>query len=127
MLQNLICNACLNGHYFKKGAKFTFQSRKRLYNHKCPSVSVSPKPINSLKSSSFITHPSSFSFLHSSFLHLATFKLFSLFRLVDIYIKNLKTILKQMNETMLTLQESEHYYAVRRNLLKLNYLNSIVY
>ena len=40
------------------------------------------KPLNSLKSSSFIIHPSTFIFLHSSFLHSATFKLFSLFILL---------------------------------------------
>ena len=79
----------------------TFQSQKQLYIHKCTSVCSSvhlsvcqsQKPLNSLKSSSFIIHPSTFiilhlSFiihpstfiiLHSSFLHFATFKLFSLF------------------------------------------------
>ena len=60
-----------------------FQSRKRLYNHKClfvcPSVRSSAKPFNSLNSSSFIIHTSSLIILHSSFLHFATFKLFSLF------------------------------------------------
>ena len=51
-----------------------------------PSVRHKSKPINSLKSSYCIIHPSSFiilhsSFitLHSSFLHFVTFKLFSLF------------------------------------------------
>ena len=50
----------------------SFQSRKRLYIHKCPSVRsfVCPsvtKPLNSLKSSSFILHHSSFIIHHSSF------------------------------------------------------------
>ena len=49
-----------------------FQSQKRLYNHKCLFVRPLSKPLNSLKSSSFI-HPSSF------YLHFATFNLFSLF------------------------------------------------
>ena len=43
------------------------------------SVSQSQKPPNSFKSSSFIIHPLTFIILHSSFLHFATFKLFSLF------------------------------------------------
>ena len=50
-----------------------FQSRKRLYNHQClfvrPFVCLSSKPLNSLKSSSFIIHLSSFIILHSSFIH----------------------------------------------------------
>ena len=58
-----------------------FQSRKQLYNHKCPSVclsvSLSAKPLNSLKSSSFIILHSSFIILHhpsSSFIiHPSTF------------------------------------------------------
>ena len=51
-----------------------FQSRKRLYNHRClffcSFVCLSAKPLNSLKSSSFIIHPSS-SFVHPSsfFIH----------------------------------------------------------
>ena len=49
-----------------------FQSRKRLYNHKClfvrSFVHLSAKPLNSFKSSSSIIHPSSFIFLHSSFI-----------------------------------------------------------
>ena len=45
-----------------------FQSRKRLYNHKCPFVGHKAKPFNSLKSSSFIIHLSSFIILHSSFI-----------------------------------------------------------
>ena len=49
-----------------------FQSRKRLYNHKClfvrSFVRLSAKPLNSFKSSSSIIHPSSFIFLHSSFI-----------------------------------------------------------
>ena len=80
-----------------------FQSRKRLYNHKCPSVRLSvhlsvrhkSKPLNSLKSSFFIIHSSSFlilhssfNILHSSFLHFATFKLFSLF-FITMYVHTL--------------------------------------
>ena len=42
-------------------------------------VCQSQKPLSSLKSSSFIIHPSTFIILHSFFLHFATFKLFSLF------------------------------------------------
>ena len=58
--------------YVKKQKK-VFQSRKRLYNHKCPFVCSfvrrhKAKPFNSLKSSSFILHPSSFFILHSSFI-----------------------------------------------------------
>ena len=50
-----------------------FQLQKRLYNHQCPSVSLSAKPLNSLKSSSFIIQPSSF-FIHPSFiLHHSSF------------------------------------------------------
>ena len=49
-----------------------FQSRKRLYNHKCLfvrlSVRPSAKPLNSLKSSSFIFHHSPFIIFHSSFI-----------------------------------------------------------
>merc|ERR1711862_953989 len=60
------------------------------YIHKCPfvrssvrqSVSQSQKPLNSLKSSSSIIHPSTLIIFHSSFLHFATFKLFSLFGFV---------------------------------------------
>ena len=68
-----------------------FQSRKRLYNHKClfvrpfvrSSVRLKAKPFNNLKSSSFIILHSSFICLHHflfilAFLHFATFKLFSL-------------------------------------------------
>ena len=77
-----------------------FQSRKRLYNHQCPSVRLSAKPLNSFKSLSFIIHNSSFfihplSFfiiLHSSFiiLHsfLPTFKLFSLFVFIHYHFLN---------------------------------------
>jgi len=68
----------------------SFQSRKRLYNHKClfvrlsvrPSVCKTPQQLEIiiLHPSSFFIHPSSyFIILHSSFLHFATFKLFSLF------------------------------------------------
>ena len=59
---------------------FSRESNSTITNA-CPSVRPSPKPLNSLKWSSFIIHPSSF-FIHpSSFiiLHFATFKLFSLF------------------------------------------------
>ena len=69
-----------------------FQSQKWLYNQMsihpfvcssvCPSVCSSSKPLNSLKSSSFVINPSSFIILHSSFLHFATFKLFSLFTII---------------------------------------------
>ena len=47
-----------------------FQSQKRLYIQKCPSVCSEAKPLNSLKSSFFIIHPSSF-FIHrlSFFIH----------------------------------------------------------
>ena len=52
----------------------------------CPSVHPfvchKSKPFNSLKSSSFIILHSYFIILHSSFLHFATFKLFSLFRFI---------------------------------------------
>ena len=52
-------------------------------NHKCLSVcssvrlcvSIKAKPLNSLKSSSYIIHLSSFIILHSSFLHFPTFQL----------------------------------------------------
>ena len=75
-------------NYFHK----YFQSQKQVYIHKYLSVCLSvtnvhqficqsKKPLNSLKSSSFIIHPSTFIILHSSFLHFATFKLFSLFKL----------------------------------------------
>ena len=63
-------------------AKATLQSLMSV----CLSVCPLSKPLNSLKSSSFILQPSSFINLHSffiiphsSFLHFATFKLFSLF------------------------------------------------
>ena len=63
-------------------AKATLQSPMSVRS----SVCLSSKPLNSLKSSSFIIHLSSFIILHSSFiilhsyfLHFATFKLFSLF------------------------------------------------
>ena len=70
------------------------QSRKQLYIHKCLSVCLfvhqsvcqEAKPLNSLKSISFIILHSSFIILHSSiiilhssFLHFVTFKLFSMF------------------------------------------------
>ena len=53
----------------------TFQSRKQLYIQQCPfvrsfvrqSVCQEAKPLNSLKSSSFILHHSSIIILHSSF------------------------------------------------------------
>ena len=56
----------------------------------CPfvrsSVRLKAKPFNSLKSSSFIIHPSSFFIIfHSSFLHFATFKLFIPFLLCSNY------------------------------------------
>ena len=44
-----------------------FQSRKQLHNHM--SIHPSPEPLNSLKSSSFIIQPSSFTFfIHPSFI-----------------------------------------------------------
>ena len=46
-----------------------FQSQKQLYIHKCLSICLSSKPLNSLKSSSFIIFHSSFIILHSSFIH----------------------------------------------------------
>ena len=64
--------------------KYRFQSRKRLYNHQCPSVSPlvcqqNPSTAWNHHPSSFFIHPSLFFIiLHSSFLHFATFKLFSL-------------------------------------------------
>ena len=76
---------------FRFSDKVSFQSQKRLYNHKCPSVcssvwlSVLKTPeqleIIILHQSSFILHHSSFILHHlqSSFLHFATLKLFSLF------------------------------------------------
>ena len=70
--------------YYKRQfsvAKATLHSQMSVRS----SVCQSQKPLNSLKSSSFIIHPSSFIIhpstliiLHSSFLHFATFKLFSL-------------------------------------------------
>ena len=76
-----------------------FQSRKRLYNHKCPLVSLSQNP-HSLSESIFQhhhnLHPSSFNF----FFHFATFKLFSLFffegfpYLPEIALKNQRKLLK---------------------------------
>ena len=79
-----LCMWCIMGKTSR-----SFQSQKRLYIHKCcPSICLSSKPLNILKSSSFIIHPStfiilhhpssSFIILHSSFLHFVTFKLFSL-------------------------------------------------
>ena len=68
-----------------------FQSRKRLYIHKCPSVRLSVRQSVSHRNpstawnhhpSSFILHPSTFIILHLSFLHFATFKLFSLLNLI---------------------------------------------
>ena len=53
---------------------YIFQSRKRLYNHKCLFVCLSAKTLNSLKSSSFIIHPSTFIILHSSFIILPSFR-----------------------------------------------------
>ena len=55
--------------------RLSFQSQKRLYNHKCLFVCQLSKTLNSLKSSSFIIHSSSFIILHSSliFLHHSTF------------------------------------------------------
>ena len=41
-----------------------------------PSVCLSSKPLNSLKSSSFIIHLSSFIILHSSFIHPSSFFIF---------------------------------------------------
>ena len=58
-----------------------FFSRERDFKitNVCSYVCPSTKPLNSLKSSSFIFLHSSFIItLHSSFLHFATFKLFSL-------------------------------------------------
>ena len=62
---------------------FTIFSRKSdsTITNVCPSVHLSAYPLNSLKSSSFIILHSSYIILYSSFLHFATFKLFSLFRL----------------------------------------------
>ena len=76
-------------HIFSRESDSTITNVRSLV---CPSVRHKSKPLNSLKSSYCIIHPSSFiilhssfitlhsSFitLHSSFLHFATFKLFSL-------------------------------------------------
>ena len=69
-----------------------FQSRKWLYNHKCPLLVHQQNPSTAWNQhpSSFILHPSSFFIypsssiiiLHSSFLHFTTCKLFSLFKCV---------------------------------------------
>ena len=71
-------------------AKATLHSQMSV----CLFVCQSAKPLNSLKSSSFIIHPSSiiilhssFIILHSSFLHFATFKLFSLFLCITEWFK----------------------------------------
>ena len=76
--------------YLFSVAKATLHSQMSVRSSVHPSIHsficLSAKPLNSLKSSSFIIYPSSFfihhsSFIipHSSFLHFATFKLFSLF------------------------------------------------
>ena len=64
-----------------------FQSRKRLYIHQCPLVRQSVRKQNPSTAwnhhhSSFIILYSPFIILHSYFLHIATFKLFSLFEVV---------------------------------------------
>ena len=67
----------------KNWAVFSRESDSTITNV-CSSVCLLSKPLNSLKSSSFIIHHfsfilhSTFIILHSSFLHFATFKLFSL-------------------------------------------------
>ena len=57
-----------------------FQSRKQLYIHKCPFVHlfVCPSFSHRNPSTAWNQHPSTFIILHSSFLHFATYKLFSL-------------------------------------------------
>ena len=63
----LLCKVMLSWLNVMKKIKYQFfQSRKRLYIHKCPLVT---KPLNSLKSSSFIIHHSSLTFfINSSFI-----------------------------------------------------------
>ena len=65
---------------------WSFKLQKLLYNHKCPSVCLvysfisyqNPSTAWNHPPSPFIPHHSSFIILHASFLHSATFKLFSL-------------------------------------------------
>ena len=59
-------------------AKATLHSQMSVRPFIRLSVCLSSKPLNSLKSSFFIIHPSTLIIFHSSFLHFATFKLFSL-------------------------------------------------
>ena len=69
----LIFNCFLNDIWL-----IVIQLQKRLYNQKCPSVclfiSLSAKPLNSLKPSSFIILLSSFIIVHSSFIILPSFR-----------------------------------------------------